>query len=56
MRTTDAGIAGWILWPVGEFVARRGIDPRAGPARSLHALTQRFSAEFAIRPFIVAAP
>jgi 3-methyladenine DNA glycosylase AlkC len=53
MRMTDAGLAGWILWPVGEFVARRGLDHPARALRVLHALTQRFSAEFAIRPFIV---
>ncbi|MBL8325220.1 MAG: DNA alkylation repair protein [Rubrivivax sp.] len=56
MRTTDAGLAGWFLWPVGEFVVRRGM---AHPRRSfevLHALTMRFSAEFAIRPFIAHHP
>ncbi len=50
------GLAGWILWPVGEFIARRG---QARPERALaalHALTQRFTAEFAIRPFIVQHP
>lgn len=50
------GLHGWMLWSVGEFIARRGI---AHPDRSLlalHALTQRFTAEFAIRPFIVAHP
>ncbi|MBL8343635.1 MAG: DNA alkylation repair protein [Rubrivivax sp.] len=56
MRMGDAGLAGWILWPVGEFVVRRGM---AHPRRSLevlHALTMRFSAEFAIRPFIATHP
>jgi 3-methyladenine DNA glycosylase AlkC len=65
------GLQGWILWPVGEFVARRGLAAPAGaqpvqPERQaqqvhralqvLHALTQRFTAEFAIRPFILAHP
>lgn len=53
MRTTGAGIAGWFLWPVGEFVARRGLDHPERALAVLHALTQRFSAEFAIRPFLV---
>jgi len=52
------GLEGWALWPVGEFIARRGsaeVDlDRA--LQALHAITQRFSAEFAIRPLIVAAP
>lgn len=50
---TDAGLAGWIGWPLGEFIARRG---QAAPARglqALHALTQRFTGEFAIRPYLV---
>jgi 3-methyladenine DNA glycosylase AlkC len=52
----EQGLAGWILWPVGEYVARRGqADPERALA-ALHAITQRFTAEFAIRPFIVAHP
>lgn len=50
------GLAGWILWPVGEFVARRGLHEPERALQVLHALTQRFTAEFAIRPFIVAHP
>ena len=47
-----AGLRGWILWPVGEYIARCGLA-HPGPAlQTLHALTQRFTAEFAIRPFI----
>jgi 3-methyladenine DNA glycosylase AlkC len=52
----DGGLAGWALWGVGEFVARRG---QAMPQRALDVLrtmTQRFTAEFAIRPFIVNHP
>ncbi len=50
------GLEGWALWPVGEFIARRGTQDIDRALRALHALTQRFSAEFAIRPLIVAAP
>lgn len=50
------GLRGWILWPVGEFIARRGLaQPERGLA-ALHAVTQRFTAEFAIRPFLVQHP
>lgn len=55
-RLAEAGLAGWILWPVGEFVARRGIDEPQRALRVLRALTQRFTAEFAIRPLIAAHP
>jgi 3-methyladenine DNA glycosylase AlkC len=50
------GLTGWIVWPLGEFVARRGIDEPERALRALHALTQRLTSEFAIRPFIVAHP
>lgn len=52
-QTTDAGLAGWIGWPLGEYLARRG---QADPGRALLALrelTQRFTSEFAVRPFLV---
>jgi 3-methyladenine DNA glycosylase AlkC len=50
------GLGGWTMWPVGEFVARRGIDHPERALRVLHAITQRLTAEWAIRPFIVAHP
>lgn len=56
MRTGDAGLAGWPLWPMTEFVARRGLGAPERALRCLHALTQRFTAEWAVRPFIVAHP
>lgn len=52
----DDGLRGWVLWPVGEFVARRGLAQPERALAALHALTQRFTAEFALRPFIVAHP
>ncbi|MFT3954789.1 MAG: DNA alkylation repair protein [Piscinibacter sp.] len=56
LRTSDAGLAGWALWPLTEFVARRGLDSAERALSCLHALTQRFTAEWAIRPFIVEHP
>jgi 3-methyladenine DNA glycosylase AlkC len=52
----EKGLAGWIVWPLGEYVARAGIDHPERALRCLHALTQRLTAEFAIRPFIVKHP
>jgi 3-methyladenine DNA glycosylase AlkC len=52
----DAGLSGWIGWPLGEFVARRGLDDPERALAVLHALTQRFTAEWAIRPFIERHP
>lgn len=56
LRTDDTGLAGWVLWPVGEFIAQRGLEHPERALQALHALTQRFTAEFAIRPIIVAHP
>ena len=50
------GLRGWILWPVGEFVAQQGQERPERALQVLQALTQRFTAEFAIRPFIVQHP
>jgi 3-methyladenine DNA glycosylase AlkC len=56
MPTGGDGLSGWILWPVGEFIARRGLGRPERALQALHALTQRFTAEWAIRPFIVQHP
>ncbi len=53
---SEAGLAGWVVWSMGEFVARRGMADVPRALQCLHALTQRFSAEFAIRPFIQQHP
>jgi len=50
------GLAGWICWSLGEVIARRGIAHPARAFDALHAITQRFSAEFAIRPLLLAHP
>jgi 3-methyladenine DNA glycosylase AlkC len=52
----DDGLSGWVVWSLGEYVARQGMDDVPRALRCLHALTQRFSAEFAIRPFIQQHP
>lgn len=52
----DTGLAGWVVWSLAEFVARQGMGDVPRALACLHALTQRFSAEFAIRPFIQRHP
>jgi 3-methyladenine DNA glycosylase AlkC len=56
LTTTADGLGGWSVWPLGEYVARRGLPHPVRALQTLQALTQRFSAEFAIRPFIAAHP
>lgn len=53
MQPGDDGLAGWIVWPMTEFVARAGLATPVRALQSLHALTQRLTAEFALRPFLV---
>ncbi len=56
LQGLEQGLRGWILWPVGEYIARRGMAEPERALQALHALTQRFTAEWAIRPFIVQHP
>lgn len=48
----DDGLRGWALWAAGEFVVRQGMQHPERALAALHAFTQRFTAEWAIRPFI----
>lgn len=50
------GLRGWVVWSLADYVARRGMDTVPRALDCLHALTRRFSAEFAIRPFIQRHP
>jgi len=50
------GLSGWALWGVGTYVARHGLEHPERALATLHGLTQRFTAEFAIRPFILKHP
>lgn len=42
------------LWPLGEFIARYGLDDVDASFAAMVALTQRFTSEFAVRPFLAA--
>ncbi len=46
------GAKGFPAWPLIDAVVRRGLDEPAKALSLLKELTKRFSAEFAIRPFI----
>lgn len=50
------GLAGWVVWSLGEFVSRRSLEDPARALACLHALTQRFTAEFAIRHLLNERP
>jgi len=52
LRSGPAGLAGWAVWPMADFVARKGLASPRRALAALHAMTQRHTAEWSIRPFI----
>lgn len=52
----EAVTDGWLQWPVGQFIADYAVDHYRPAMRTMHALTQRFSSEFAVRPFVERYP
>ncbi len=52
----NGALAGWAVWPMGEYVSRRGLQSPERALAALHALTQRFTAEWPIRAFIEQHP
>jgi 3-methyladenine DNA glycosylase AlkC len=47
---------GWLLWPVAAFVEHYGLEHFDESLEAMHAITQRHTAEFAIRPFLLRYP
>ena len=48
----DAVTDGWLQWPIGQFIADRGLGFFEESMLTMVELTQRFSSEFAVRPFV----
>jgi 3-methyladenine DNA glycosylase AlkC len=46
------GLRGFLVWPLTEIVARRGMEHFEESMAALREMTSRFTAEFAIRPFL----
>lgn len=46
------GIDGFATWPLLQFIEDYGLDDYPHSFKAMYEMTQRFSAEFAIRPFI----
>ena len=47
---------GWLQWPVGQFIADYGTGHFKASIVAMTELTQRFSSEFAVRPFVELYP
>jgi 3-methyladenine DNA glycosylase AlkC len=52
----EMGLRGFLVWPLTEIVARRGAGDFDKAMWALTEMTRRFTAEFAIRPFLLEAP
>lgn len=50
------GISGWAIMPMGDYVGLHGIEHHDASMTILKAMTSRFTSEFSVRPFILAAP
>ena len=48
----EAVTDGWLQWPVGQYIASYCVDHPTAAWPAMVALTQRFSSEFAVRPFL----
>ncbi len=51
-NTQPQGIDGWVIMPLADYVAKNGMQHLALSMMLLKEMTKRFTAEFAIRPFL----
>lgn len=49
----EEGVSGFLTWPLTEYVAERGLKDFELSMKALHRMTQVFTSEFAIRPFLI---
>ncbi len=52
----EAVTDGWLQWPMGQFIADHGLEHFDDSMHAMTELTQRFSSEFAVRPFVQHLP
>ncbi len=52
-QTDSGGLASFLFLPHAMFVAQHGLGHFAESMQAQHAITQRFTAEFSMRPFLV---
>lgn len=57
LQTDNAFIEnGFGYWPIAQFIEDHGVDELEASLKGMYEITQRFSAEFAIRPFLKKYP
>lgn len=52
----ESPMDGWLQWPIGEFIALYGIEHFDDSFEAMEVLTQVFTAEYAVRPFVLHYP
>lgn len=52
----DDTLKGFALWPYADFIENYGLEHRDLSLKALYELTQRFTSEFAVRPYIQKYP
>lgn len=54
MKAMESGdLKGFELWPFSEYISQFGLDHFDDSLKAMYQLTQRFTSEFAIRPFLL---
>ncbi len=53
---THGIIDGFVLWPIGQYIADNGIEHFEPAMAAMVELTKRFTSEFAVRPFVEKRP
>lgn len=49
----EIGLSGFLVWPLSQYVATQGLDSYDEAMRALYKMTQVFTSEFAVRPFLI---
>lgn len=52
----EGELKGFLLWPVSEFISQHGRSDFDASMKAMYSLTQKFTSEFAIRPFLLQDP
>ena len=52
----DSVTDGFLQWPIGQYIADHGLEHFEASMTAMIELTQRFSSEFAVRPFVEQYP
>jgi len=56
LAATEGSTDGFLAWPLCQYVQEQGLDQPEHALPALYELTRRFTAEFAIRPFLLRDP